>query len=130
MTVSHMTQQIIGYLLTCGPLVLMLAAWAKLFWTRAPWPVPVALIALSIVSANAVIAAANFLYYSFKPPPPLPPWKDPETLNLGLLFLLAPIGAVMGFVAGARGAPKWLVGILEMASVPLILVGFLEAVSV
>jgi hypothetical protein len=41
----------------------------------------------------------------------LPPWQDPEILQLGSLFLLALIGMILGVVAGVRGAPKWLIGI-------------------
>jgi hypothetical protein len=125
-----MTERLIPYLLTCGPFVLTLAAWTKLYRARQPeWPRPIALIALGIVSANAALAAGTFLYYDFRPPP-LPPWQNPQTLTLGLLFLLAPIGMIVGFVAAVRGAPKWLICLVEVASVPLLVVGFLATAAV
>jgi hypothetical protein len=36
---------------------------------------------------------------------------------------------ILGVVAAARGAPKWLMGLVELASVPLLVVGFLVAGS-
>jgi hypothetical protein len=65
------------------------------------------------------------LYYELRPPHFLPPWQDPEILQLGLLFLLAPIGMIVGLVALVRGAPKWLIGIVEIASLPLFVVGIM-----
>ena len=88
------------------------------------------MVALSIVSANAVYAAVTFLYYTFKPSPDLPPWKDPETLDLALLFLTAPIGIIASVVAAVRVGPKWLIVILITASAILMLVGMMEGVSV
>jgi hypothetical protein len=84
--------------LACGPLVLILGAWVKLILARRSlWPGVVALIALCIVSANSAFSAGSFLYYHFRPPlPSLPPWQDPEVLNLVLLFVLAPIGMIAG----------------------------------
>jgi len=37
---------------------------------------------------------------------------------------------IVGLIAAARRAPPWLVILLEIASLPLLLVGFLEGVSV
>jgi len=88
------------------------------------------LAALSIVSANAAFAAWNFLYYHLRPTPDLPPWKDPQVLNFGLLFLTAPFGMIVGFIAGLRGTPWWLVGVMLAASLPLLLVGLLAGASV
>ena len=96
-----MTVRLIPYLLTCGPLLFSLAAWTKLYWAR-QWPRPIALLALGIVTANAVLAAGTFLYYDFRPSP-LPPRENLQILTLGLLFLLAPIGMIVGFVAALRG---------------------------
>jgi len=125
-----MTERLIPYLLTCGPFLLTVAAWAKLYWARQrQWPRPVALVALGIVSANAALAASTFLYYDFRPSS-LPPWQNPQIFNLGLLFLLAPIGMVVGFVAAARGAPKWLICIVEIASVLLLVVGLMASAAV
>jgi hypothetical protein len=123
-----MTVRLIPYLLTCGPFVLALAAWTKLYWAR-QWPRPIALVALGIVSVNAALAASTFLYYDFRPSP-LPPWQNPQILTLGLLFLLAPIGMIVGFVAAVRGAPKWLICIVEIASVPLLMVGVMASNAV
>jgi len=88
------------------------------------------LVALGIASANAALAAGTFAYYELRPHSFLPPWQDPEVLNLALLFLTAPIGMIVGIVAALRGAPKWLVGIVEIASVPLLIVGFLASAAV
>src|SRR5580704_13146302 len=71
-------------------------------------------------------AALIFLRYTVKPSPYLPPWKDPETLDLALLFLLAPLGIVSTVVAGLRGASKWVVVPLVVALVVLFLVGLVE----
>jgi hypothetical protein len=75
-------------------------------------------------------AAYIFLRYTLKPSPDLPPWKDPETLDLGLLFLLAPIGLVLTMIAGLRGASRWAVVPLVAALLVLFLVGILEGASV
>jgi hypothetical protein len=123
-----MTVRLIPYLFTCGPFLLALAAWTKL--CRAPrWPKPIALGALCVVTANAILAAGVFLYYDFKPSP-LPPWQNPQTLTLSLLFLLAPIGMIVGLVAAFQGAPKWLICVVEIASVPLLLVGVMAGNAV
>lgn len=120
------------YILACGPLVLTLIAWVKVYWERQRHsPHALALVALGMATANAVLAAATFLYYELKPPSHfLPPWQDPEILRLGLLFLLAPIGMILGVVAGVRGAPKWVIVVVEIASVPLLMVGFMAGVTV
>jgi hypothetical protein len=125
-------QLLIAYFFTCGPLVLVLGAWAIL-WRGKQWPRSIALLALSIVTANALLAAWNFLYYQFRSVAQHPPpWQDPENLNFGVLFLLAPVGIILGLVAAAKGAPtpKWLMVVLLVASLPLLLVSFLAAVSV
>lgn len=90
-----------------------------------------ALLALGIASANAVLACGTFLYYEFRPSPHfVPPWQDPEILRLGLLFLLAPAAMILGVVAGVRGAPKWLIGIVEIASLPLFIIGIMAGSAV
>ena len=125
-----MGKQLALYLFTCGPLVITTAAWAKLYWTR-QWPHRIALTALGIVSGNAALAAVTVLYYELGPTRAwLPPWQDPEVLNLAFLSLLAPVGMIAGIIAGVKGAPKWLVGTLEIASLPLAVVGFFAVVSV
>ena len=128
-----MTERVIILsMLTCGPFVLTLSAWTKLYWMRQrQWPNAVALVALGVVSANAALAAGAFLYYQLRPSPSwLPSWDDPQILTLGLLFLLAPIGMILGVVAGVRGAPIWLICILEIESVPLLLIGLMAGSAV
>ena len=114
-----------------GPLLLILAAWIKLYMARKKSrPSAVALTALIMASANAAFAVWNFLHYNFKPGPYLPPWKDPETLNFGLLFLMAPIGMIAAFIAALRGTPGWMIWMVEISSLLLLIVGFFAAVSV
>ena len=126
-----MSGRAILYILTCSPLVLILAAWVKIYWARQrQWPNPLALVALTIVSANATFAAGIFLYYEFRPPLYLPPWQHPGVLGLGSLFLLAPVGMILGGIAAFAGAPKWLTCIVEIASLPLLAVGFMVGSTV
>jgi len=104
-------------ILTCVPLLLTLAAWMRLYWAPRDQRHVLALLALGIASANAALACGTFLYYELKPLSHfLPPWQHPEILQLGLLFLLAPIGMILGVVAGVRGAPNWLTCIVELSS--------------
>jgi hypothetical protein len=37
---------------------------------------------------------------------------------------------ILGVVAGVHGAPKWLIGIVEIASVPLLVVGLMAGSAV
>ena len=130
--ILNMTGKLAPYILTCGPLALTFTAWAKLYCSRQrQWPDAFALLAFGIVSANTVLSAGTFLYYQFRPSSTfLPPWEDPEILTLGLLVLLAPIGMILGAVASAHGAPKWLVCTMEIASVPLFVVGIMAGSAV
>jgi hypothetical protein len=36
---------------------------------------------------------------------------------------------ILGIIAGARGAPKWMVGVIEIASLPLLIVGVLAGLA-
>jgi hypothetical protein len=118
-------------LFSCGPLALTIAAWVGLSWVRTHQRSRLAIIALSIVTANAMFAAGTYAYYRMHPPSPsLPPWKDPQILNFGLLFLLAPIGMIVGGVAATRGTAKWLILVLEVASIPLLVLGFFASAAV
>ncbi len=119
-------------LLICGPSVLTLAAWLKVYGARRQqMPDAFALLALGIVSANAIAAAVTFLYYGTRPPSHfLPPWQDREIAQLGLLGLFSPVGMILGAVAGVHGAPKWLVGVIELASLPLLVVGVMAGIAV
>jgi len=118
-------------LFSCGPLALTIAAWLCLYWVQNRQRPRLAVLALSIVTANALFAAWTYTYYLMHPPSPsLPPWKDPQILNFGLLFLLAPIGMIVGGVAATRGTAKWLTLVIEVASVPLLVLGFFASVAV
>lgn len=125
-----MIQHLILILLTCGPLALALFGWVRLYRTRSRLNA-LALVALGIVTANATFAAWTCLYYTLRPTAWLPPWKDPEILNFGLLFLFAPIGMILGAIsAGRRNAPRWLIAIMEIASLPLLLLGIMAGFAV
>jgi hypothetical protein len=108
-------------LLTCGPFVLALAAWASQFWMwRRQKPGSMTLAALGIFSASASLAAWTFFYYDFRPPSNPPPWQDSEIFVIALLLL--PVMVAMLFALGAvlRGAPKWLMAMVEIGSLPLL----------
>lgn len=123
--------RLVPWLLTCGPLALTILAWVTLYRRRRQgWPKRVPMAALCITSANAAYAAFIYLYYSLKPGPDLPPWKDPETLDLAMLFLTAPIGIVVTITAAFLGAPEWLTAVLLLALLTLSLVGVMEGISV
>ena len=126
-----MSGRFILYILTCGPFVLTLATWLRLYWAPRDQRHALALLALGIASANATLACGTLLYYELRPLSHfLPSWQDPEILDLGFLFLLAPIAMGLGVVAGICGAPKWLIGIVEVASLPLFIVGIMAGSSV
>ncbi len=88
------------------------------------------LIALVFASGNAALAAGTVLYYEAKPGPYLPPWEDFEILNLGLMFLSAPVAIALAMWAGSRGAPKWLAWTIGLGSFPLMIIGFFAAGAV
>lgn len=117
-------------LLSCTPLAIMLVAWAILYGCQRERVLPIGFIALGVATANAIFASGIFSYYELRPAGFLPPWHDPEILNLGLLFLLAPVAMVLGVVAAVRGAPKWLMGLVELSSVPLLIVGLFAVAAV
>lgn len=126
-----MAEQVTFYLLTCGPVVLTGAAWARVYLARQrERQRPVALIALAVTSANAVLSVDEFLRLQFRSSSGPPPWQDPQILTLSMLFLLAPIGMVLGLVALARGGPKWLFFTVEIASAALCVVGLLASLAV
>lgn len=123
--------RIVPWLFISAPLAVMLIAWAILYRRREIERVRlIGLVALGLATANALFGAGIFAYYELRPRGFLPPWQDPEILNLGLLFFLVPAAMALGVVAAVRGAPKWLMGLVELSSVPLLLVGFAAVVAV
>jgi hypothetical protein len=83
------------------------------------------------VELITVYAAYTFVHYTLKPAPNSPPpWQDPETLDLAMLFFLAPVGFIFAVIAGQRGASKWVVAPLIAALLILFAVGLLEGISV
>lgn len=118
-------------LLTCGPFLLATFALARtVMGYKGDQLRPLALWSVGLAWLVSAYGAYIFLYYTLKPSPDLPPWKDPETLDLGLLFLLAPVGLVATVVAGLRGASRWAVIPLVAALLVLFFVGLLEGASV
>jgi hypothetical protein len=101
---------IVPLVLTCGPALLSTFALVRTLKDYrggriGPFP------ACAVVGAWLVTAYAAyvFLRYTVKPSPDLPPWKDSKTLELGLLFLLAPLGLISTIAAGVRGSSRWVV---------------------
>jgi hypothetical protein len=122
---------LVPLLLTCGPLLLSTAAAVETIKDyRRGQLRALALAAVAAAWSVSAYAASVFLYYTLKPSPYLPPWKDPETLSLALLFLLAPVGLVATVIAGIRGASKWTVLSLVAAMLVLSFVGLIEGNSV
>jgi hypothetical protein len=109
----------------------MCMAWAAiLVRIRQQSPTLLGAVALAVATVNAALAAGTVLYYEARPVPNLPPWKDPEILNLGLLFLSTPIAIALAMWAASRGAPKWLAWTIGLGSVPLMIVGFFASAAV
>lgn len=122
---------VVPLLLTCGPAALSTVAIVKAIKDyRSGQLRAFPLWAIGAAWLITAYAACTFLRYTIKPPPDLPPWKDPETLDLALLFLLAPIGLVSTVIAAKRGASRWTVIPIIVALLVLFLVGLLEGVSV
>jgi hypothetical protein len=122
---------VVPLLLTCGPAVLSTFSVVKTMQDYRGGHVRASpLWAIGGAWLVAVYAAAVFLYYTVRPSPNLPPWKDPETLDLALLFVLAPVGLIAGALAAFRGASRWAVIPLVAALLVLFFVGLLEGASV
>jgi hypothetical protein len=111
-----------------APLIITLLVWLRIIQSR-QWPNTIGVVSLAIATANSIFAVWNFLSYHSKTYS-APPWKDPEILNFGLLFLAAPVAMIASCFAAARGTPKWVIVSIWIASVPLLLIGFLAAASV
>jgi hypothetical protein len=119
-------------LLTCGPAALSALAFVRaLKEHRSARIQRSALWAVGGVVLITAYAAYTFVHYTLKPPPDSPPpWQDPETLDLAMLFFLAPVGLIFAVIAGVRGASKRVVAPLIVALLVLFLVGLLEGASV
>jgi hypothetical protein len=127
-----MRELLVPLLLTCGPALLSTAALVETFLLYRKGQLrlyPMLMVGgASLVSAYA---AYVFLRYTLVPPPGSPPpWKDPETLDLAMLFFLAPIGLGLTIAAGMRGASRWAVIALVIALFVLFAVGMMEGISV
>src|SRR6478609_8397812 len=116
-----MIKRLVPALFTCGPLLLILAAWVKIYRER-PLPRPIGLAALAFATTNAALASGAFLKSVLRTSPWLPPWQDSGTLILAMLFLLAPIGMAFGLLAGVGGTPRWLVVVAEISEASLFIV--------
>lgn len=118
--------------LTRGPAVLSTGALARTFADYRKHRVRlVPLVAVGCAWLITAYAACTFLRYTIHSSAAnLPPWKDPETLDLAMLFLLAPIGLVATVIAALHGGSKWAVVLLVVGLLALSFVGLLEGASV
>jgi len=113
---------IVLLLVICAPLAIMLVAWVVLYLRRQFKALrPVGIAALGLASANALFGA-GVVAYGVLPSPLLP---DPK-----ILFFAVPLAMLLGVVATLDGAPKWPMVLVELASVPLLVLSFyaIEAV--
>ncbi len=116
-------------LLIFVPSALLLLAWCLVLSKRRGHKIELA----ALGAATVIVAWALSLYIRMLMHPEYaspPPWQDPLNLDAGLLMLAAPIAIVLGIVAAAKRAPWWLVALVELISLPLMLVGCAAAVSV
>jgi len=126
-----MTDLVWPILLTCAPAIVSACAFAKARKeAKAGQLQQPASVMLTIVFAIALYPAIVLLYGVLKSKPDLPPWEDPTTLSLGMLFLLAPVGIALTVVAGKNGASNWVVIPQCLVMTLLFLVGLLAAASV
>ena len=115
-------------LLTYGPFALALIAWAGqiLLWRRQK-PGWMTLLALGLFGASASLAAWTFFSYDFRLSSNQAPWRDPEILNFGLLFFPVLVEMILAFGAILRGAPKSMMAMVGIGSLPLL---FLSVMAV
>ena len=122
------------WLLSCSPLAVTLAAWVPVLWRwHRRTPAIISLIALGFATVNAALAAGLAIHYKFQPAPlrhSPPPWNDPQEGAFGLFFALAPLAMVAGIFAAIGKAPKWLVAVVELSSIPLFIIGFYAAAGI
>jgi hypothetical protein len=107
---------IVLLLVIYAPLAIMLLAWVVLCLRRQFKALqPVGLAALGLATANALFGAGIVAFDDLL----LPPWRDPK-----ILFFAVPLAMLLGVVAALEGAPKWLMVLVELASLPLLVLGF------
>ena|SRR5277367_1416712 len=128
-----MKELFVPLLLTCGPAVLSTAALAETF-SRYRKEQLRASPMLMVAGAWLVTAYAAYVFLRYTLMPPAgspPPWQDPETLDLAMLFFLAPVGLGLTVAAGmGGGASRWAVIALVIALFILFAVGMMEGISV
>jgi hypothetical protein len=97
-------------------MLLCVWAWARVYdrWFVEPRHFS-SLAALAIATGLSAFTAGTDIYFAVKPSS-LPPWQSPEVALKGSLFLLAPIGVVIGWLAHRRRGPTWLFWIVEIVS--------------
>jgi hypothetical protein len=120
----------IAYAIVFGPFALLAYAWwSLLIQPRNRRSPALTYVAFVLVSLNAAAAAGLFVISRIHPST-LPPWQDPINLRAGLLLLTVPTGMLVALFAAVYGGPRRLLAILELASLPLFLIGLGAAVSV
>ncbi len=127
-----MSDLFVPALLTCGPALLATAAlWETASRRRQHVTRAASVWTVGAVWLITIYAAYIFLRYTLFPPPGSPPpWKDPETLDLAMLFFLAPIGMGVTIAAGKFGASRRSVLALIASLLVLLAVGCMEGMSV
>jgi hypothetical protein len=119
---------LIPSLINFMPLIVTVSGWVKAYRARRVESLhPFAFTLLSVIPAIAAVPAGAFVYYALRPVH-LPPWKDPQVLLIGWLFLLGPFCIIRSFLA-FRKEPKWLFWMLEVASFWLTGLGFLAVAA-
>jgi hypothetical protein len=82
---------------------------------------PIGWVAFGLATANALVGAFVVAYGDLL----LPSWRNPT-----ILFFLAPLAMLLGVVAAVDGAPKWLMALVELASVPILVLGLFAVAAV
>jgi|SRR5579864_6546665 len=119
---------LIPSLINFMPLIITVSGWVNAYRARQVESLhPFALTLLSVITAISAVPAGAFVYYALRPVH-LAPWKDPQVLLIGWLFLLGPFCIILSFLA-FRKEPKWLFWVLEVASFWLTGLGFLAVAA-
>ncbi len=113
------------WVFSCGPLAITVAAWIRFLMSKRDKTVhSPGFISLMMVSANTTFAAYLAIRYTIYPvDSAAPPWENGEQMGFAGLFFLAPIGMIVTAIGGFRGVSKWLVLLLELASLLLVVIG-------